>query len=130
MKDLHEIKFEGKVKGHAGMTVPENFFAEFDKQLEAKLDSLTIAEAKPSIAEQPVIGQRSNSRWLRYTSIAASVVAVVVVGLFAMNIDQNTQVEPTATQLAEFEQEESNMEEMMMIGSMSDLDIYEYYCNY
>lgn len=126
MKNLDDIKFEGKIKGHAGMTMPENFFAEFDKQLEAKLDAL---EKLQTTTQQPTIGQ-SKRNWLQYVSVAACAIALVAVGLFVQNLDSNTQAEVEALQLAETENDETSLDEEMLIGTLSDLDLYEYYCNF
>lgn len=124
MENIDEIKFEAGKRQQAGMTVPEGFFEQFQLQLEAKID-----EMEESKQEVPVIEMSSQkSNWIARWSIAACAVVLIGVGAFVMTStpDESLEDVQVAAQ-ADKDVEQSDMEEMMM-HSVNDYDLYEYYC--
>lgn len=122
MKNLDEIKFDEKKRQQAGMTVPEGFFEQFQQQIEAKIDQLESEKQAPVI-EMPVRRHQSlMARW----AVAACAVVLVGVGAFYMTTNEEVQEDVQVAQ-TESVDEQSELEEMMM-HSVSDYDLYEYYC--
>ncbi|MCR5394651.1 MAG: hypothetical protein K6E86_04590 [Bacteroidales bacterium] len=130
MKNLDEIKFDGKKRTQAGMSVPDGFFEQFQQQLEAKIDTLEAVKQSPVIP----MPQQSNTRRLMRWAVAACAVVVISIGaLTYFQMQDDSSVIP-APQTAAIEQavdsveEEYNMEDMVM-RSVNDFELYELYCN-
>ena len=126
MKTLDEIKFQENKRHQAGMTVPEGFFEQFQQQLEAKIDTLEAVRQAP-VVEMPV---RRNS-WLTGWSAAACVVLLIGLGFGVYQwIGEGSLATDTDPQMAKtesVESEEAEMEEMM-IRSVNDFELYDFYC--
>lgn len=131
MKNIDEIKFKEGLRHQAGMTVPDNFFATFQANLEKEIDKLEAQkqQSKPvelriePKAEQPRIGL-----WTRVASIAACVVVLVGVGLFAFNLDSETPAAPELT-AENAEEGEYNETDRLILSSFDDLYLYDLYCD-
>lgn len=127
MKKVEEIKFKEGERSHAGMTVPEGFFQQFQQKLEAEIDR---RESRPAQTPSPVIGRRPLfQRW----AVAAAVVLLLGVGFFIYNsVGEEDALTPGAAQLAanteEADVSASDAEEML-IGSVNDYDLYDLYCD-
>jgi len=124
MKNLDEIKFPETKRQQAGMSVPDGFFEQFQQQLEAKIDTLE------AVRQAPVVEMPARSRWLKGWAIAACAMLIVGIGL---GIGLMTGDEPSATtteqQMAQGENsDEENEMEDMMLRSVNDFELYEYYC--
>lgn len=94
-----------------GMFVPDGFFAEFQKELEKKIDQKT---------------QRHIT--IRRWSIAASICLLLSLTPIAWNAFNNESVSqaPESELLAETETEDMNAEDILT-STITDLDIYEYF---
>ncbi len=123
MNTLDEIKFKRGARRKAGMTVPEGFFEQFQQQLEAKIDTLEAVKPAP-VVEMP----RRNTFTLR-AMIAASVVALVALGIGTYYLLADDPWEDFDTQFAKIDSvaDGSEMEDVV-VGSVNDYDLYEYYC--
>ncbi|MBQ0057576.1 MAG: hypothetical protein KBT20_07965 [Bacteroidales bacterium] len=130
MKNIEDIKFDGKKRSQAGMTVPEGFFEQFQLNLEAEIDRLE-AQKSPQIgkrqeeASQPMIGQKKSNahRW----AIAASVALLIGVGLSLYKYDGQTTAAPEEN-FASYDEEIVTDTDQMLLGSLSEYDLYEMYC--
>lgn len=128
MKNLDDIKFEEGKRQNAGMTVPDGFFEQFQKQLEAKIDTMEAVKPAP-IVEMPM----RKPSWIYRWSVAACVLVLLGTGLGIYQISHDHQILTTEsnTSLAQSQiedvQEITEMEDMM-VGSVNDYDLYEYYC--
>jgi hypothetical protein len=126
-------------RNHGGMTVPDDFFAQFERKMNSIIDAdiaMKEAEASPSIKvekRQPVLRPK---RWIK---VAAMVALVVAVGLaIQFKWFGNNQIDPeNMNQLAGIEQvagdEMDKMEipeqvEDLLMVSTSDYDAYDIYC--
>ena len=126
-------------RNHGGMTVPDDFFAQFERKMNLIIDAdiaMKEAEVSPSIKvekRQPVLRPK---RWIK---VAAMVALVVAVGL-AMQFKWfgNNQIDPeNINQLAGIEQVAGDdidkmeipeqVEDLLMV-STSDYDAYDIYC--
>ena len=109
------------------MTVPEGFFEQFQQQLEAKIDTLEAVKPAAPVVEMP---RRDNSTWLPRAAIAACAVLLVGVGLGVYLLSGG---DPLATDIeSQYAQKESVVDESemedLMVGSVNDYELYEYYC--
>ena len=124
-------------RNHGGMTVPEGFFEQFERKMNAVIDAdLAAKEKTPSIGVET---QQSVLRPKRWIKVAAMVALVVAVGLAIQfkwfgnsKIDSNK-----INQLAGIEQMSSEemekidvpeqVEDLLMV-STTDYDVYDIYC--
>ena len=112
-------------QNHMGMTVPEDFFAQFERKMNAVIDAAALADNTPQTTPTPRTFQLSR-RWL---SIAASVVLLVVIGL-AFQFDCSKIIDqqglmaeaPTPTE------EELNPADDIYYTSLSDYEVYDLIC--
>ena len=66
-------------RNHGGMTVPEDFFAQFERKMNAVIDAdiaAKEAEKKPSIKVESQQSVLSPKRWIKVAAMVAMVVAV------------------------------------------------------
>ena len=127
MKNLDEIRFEEKKRQQAGMTVPDGFFQQFQQQLETKIDAL---EAVKPVAPVVEMSRRSTISHVMRWSVAACCALVLGVGAFFVLSESTTSDGTTPTAAAEsvdVQTEESEMEDMI-IRSVNDFEMYDYYC--
>ena len=139
MKNLDEIKFKEGQRSHAGMSVPENFFQDFQNRLMVEITNrqeLSEKKPEPKIVVSPDLQPEIGKRRYRWISIAACAILVVGIGFFAMNLDQDA-VNPNISQVpagqeiaslaAEAAEEEADTYDMLY-ASMSDMELYDFYC--
>ena len=129
MKTLEEIKFEQNTRNQAGMTVPEGFFEQFQQRIESEVDRYESEKKKAVI---PVIGRRQS--FVRRWSVAAGIAALVGIGIAAYYVADNlldinnSQIDLVAAN--SIDEEFTDAEEQdMAIGSISDFDLYDLYCD-
>jgi len=130
MKNIDEIKFEEGKRHQAGMTVPDNFFATFQANLEQEIDKLEARKSAAKPAElriEPKAAQPRIGLLTRAISIAACAVVLVGVGLFAYNFDNETPADVEGM-VAET-QEEYDETDQLIISSFDDLYLYDLYCD-
>lgn len=124
-------------RNHGGQTVPADFFAQFEKKMNAVIDADVMKKEAEKKAEMPQIQwYRQRRTWM---SLAASFVLIVVVGI-AMHVDHvghKLQNQQDVTQLANTNTDEdyidSDMElmdsvEESYLASTNDYELYELYC--
>lgn len=132
MNDINEIKFQEGKRHQAGMTVPEDFFAKFQAQLEKEIDKIEPKHLEPKAeVSSPSIApaDRRTPTLLRWVSVAACAVVLVTIGLFAFNLDSETAQTVGATEMvAEASDNEYNEEEQMIMSTFNDLYLYDLYC--
>lgn len=130
--------FENARRNHGGQTVPADFFAQFEKKINAAIDADMLVKEAEKKADQPQIQWYQQRRtWM---SLAAGFVLIVVLGI-ALQFDRMghklSEVQ-TATQLANVQQD-NDMEELdaemlemaedSYLTSTNDFELYEYYCD-
>ncbi len=134
--ELPEI-FRDAKRNHGGQTIPIDFFAQFEKKMNAVIDAdIQLKEAEKKVKTPQIQWYRQRRTWM---SIAASFALIVVVGI-AMHVDhighklQNVQ-QPTQfanTQniidLDDPELELPDMVEESYLATTNDYELYEYYC--
>ncbi len=143
MKKVDEIKFKDGARNHAGMTVPDGFFEQFQMNLEAEIDRREALKSETPVLQMssannndhtPVIGQ-SKSLW-QGMSIAAAFVLLLGLGLFMYNsLGEESALPTNEPQLAQ--QTETSAEDIqevsdvkdMIISSVNDYDLYDLYCD-
>lgn len=128
MDKLNDIKFEKGKRHQAGMTVPPDFFANFQANLEKEIDRV---EQEKKVQEQPVLKPTlGRSVVMRWVAAAACAVVLVCIGAIAVQTD-GTQLEPTAPQMAQTESDD-NMEDQtdqLILSAFDDLYLYDLYCD-
>jgi len=124
MKELDDIKFEENKRHQAGMTVPEGFFEQFQLQLEAKIDTLEAVKPAPIIE----MHKRTSTQIISW-AVAACCTLVVGIGAYLMfqNDEQANSSAESAEVVASQNEVESEMEDMI-IRSVNDFELYDYYC--
>lgn len=133
---LPEILRDAK-RNHGGQTVPADFFAQFEKKMNAVIDADVMMKEAEKKAELPQIQwYRQRRTWM---GLAASFALIVVVGI-AMHVDNvghKLQDQQDVTQFASVEDEMEFMEQDMelmdsveesCLASTNDYELYEYYC--
>lgn len=127
-------------RNHGGMTVPEDFFAQFEQKVNAMIDAEISSQKSSELPSlQPQIVHKDRSRvWI---SMAASVVIAVAIGLAWQFVDfsnNETQEIQSVSLFAELENEAVNdgqaielPEEVSdeMMASASDYEIFDIYCD-
>lgn len=123
-------------RNHGGMTVPEDFFSQFERKMNAVIDAaeeVQKAETAPVVQMRPAV-----VRPRRIVQIAATVAIVAGIGIIyhasKFGLSQ-TDVPATIESLAEnqasseseMELPEQVAEEMM--ASTSDYDVFDLYCD-
>ncbi len=126
MKKVEEIKFREGERSHAGMTVPEGFFQQFQEKLEQEIDRRESNVSKPA----PMIGRRPA---IQGWSVAAAVVLLLGLGIFAYNSIGTESVlgqgEPQLAANTEEQEVSATEAEDLLIGSVNDYDLYDLYCD-
>lgn len=127
-------------RNHGGMTVPEDFFAQFEQKVNAMIDAEISSQKSSELPSlQPQIVHKDRSRvWI---SMAASVVIAVAIGLAWQFVDfsnnETQEIQPVSL-FAELENEAVNdgqaielPEEVSdeMMASASDYEIFDIYCD-
>lgn len=129
--------FENARRNHGGQTVPADFFAQFEKKMNAAIDAdILLKEAEKKAAEPKIQWYQSRRTWL---GLAASFLIIVVLGI-ALQFDRighYLSESPEATQLANIQDAEEEddffdvpeMVEESYLASTNDFELYEYYCD-
>ena len=124
-------------RNHGGQTVPADFFAQFEKKMNAVIDAdVLMKEAEKKVAQPQIQWYRQRRTWM---GLAASFVLIIVVGA-AMHFDRIghlLQDQQDVSQLADVNEDEEffdpDMELMdsvedSYLASINDYELYEYYC--
>lgn len=122
-------------RNHGGMTVPENFFEQFELKMNAVIDAEVKAQ-QPSIEIKPAVVAKKNKYWM---SAAAAFVVLFVLSLvlhFVVVGERLSDKESPVQNIASLEQfempEEGSLPESVsdeMLTAASDFDVYEMYCD-
>lgn len=123
-------------RNHGGMTVPENFFEQFELKMNAVIDAEVKAQQQPSIEIKPAVVAKKNKYWM---SAAAAFVVLFVLSLvlhFVVVGERLSDKESPVQNIASLEQfempEEGSLPESVsdeMLTAASDFDVYEMYCD-
>jgi len=126
-------------KNHGGMTVPEDFFAQFEKKMNAVIDAEQLVQKR---GESPVLQPKKASalnprRWM---NVAAAVVLVVGVALLFQYMRSGSQLDEASShalasmdadriemQLDAIELPEQVADEVLT--SVSDYEVFDIYCD-
>lgn len=126
-------------RNHGGQTVPADFFAQFEKKMNAAIDADIMLKEAEKAAEKPQITWYRQRRTLM--GLAASFVLIVVVGI-AMHVDhighklkadaQNS-IQLASESSVDFDLDDPNLElpdmvEDSYLATTNDYELYEYYC--
>lgn len=126
-------------RNHGGMTVPDDFFQQFERKMNAVIDADVAArkaEQEAAASAQPVL-RPALTGWQRYLTVAAAVVIAVALGIFISKqgvVDTpDTSLVPltagtTAAEQPVIEEVTEPVTEELM-ASASDYDIFEYLCD-
>ena len=127
-------------RNHYGMTVPEDFFAQFEKKMNDVID----AEVARTEAAEPVIGRKElpkpsiliPRRWVGIAAVVAIIAAVSLTLQLDFSNDVNTQTPqdgiPTISASSMQSEEDIYLPEQVadeLMASASDYDIFELYCD-
>lgn len=128
-------------RNHGGMTVPDDFFAQFERKMNAVIDAeqhVQQAGVESSPADAPVvpISHGMWSGWRRYASIAATVVLVVGITLFLRLFDTPAnEQQVTSIDFSSFAALDVNAVDLSdqvvdeVLTAATDYDVFEYYCD-
>jgi hypothetical protein len=124
-------------RNHGGMTVPEGFFEQFERKMNAVIDAdLAAKEKTPSIGvetQQPVLRPK---RWIKVAAMVALVVAVGLAIQFkwfgnskidSNKINQLAGIEQMSSEEMEKIDVPEQVEDLLMV-STTDYDVYDIYC--
>lgn len=121
------VEFLASTERRTGMTLPEGFFADFDKRMEAAIDAeeqkkLTVpASTKEQVVE---IGNTRRPLWI---AVAACLLVAVCVLPFMRSL--NTDTTSDAADIAALAVDAMDDEqEDYLLTSISDYEMYDYYC--
>lgn len=124
-------------RNHGGQTVPQDFFAQFEKKMNAAIDADILLQEAEKKAQQPQIKwYREKRTWM---SLAASFLLILVLGI-AMQFDQlghkltgTTHNDNNVAEI-QFEEDDTFLEvpeivEENYLATTNDYELYEYYCD-
>jgi hypothetical protein len=122
----------------SGMTVPENFFEDFKASMEQKIDAYeaerqaaaATTTSKVAAAEpHPELHLNLRRRFALWTGVAACLGLLIGLALPIRFAAPEPSVEPAVASVDEYAEAETQeqLEQDMMLASLSDYDIYEYY---
>lgn len=122
-------------RNHVGMTVPEDFFAQFEKKMNAVIDAeeLTRKAAESPAIRRPETAVLRPKRWI---AVAASVVVIVAVGITWQFNNQSVKISEetidgfaalAGEQIENIELPDQVADEVM--ASVSDYDVFDLYCD-
>lgn len=127
-------------RNHGGMTVPEDFFAQFERKMNAVIDAdiaAKEAEKKPSIKVENQQSVLSPKRWIKVAAMVAMVVAVGFAIQFkwfgqnqidSNNVNQLVNIEQMSSEEMEKIEIPEQIEDVLMV-STNDYDAYDIYCD-
>lgn len=121
-------------RNHGGMTVPDDFFAQFERKMNAVIDA-EVLKQQPAVTPAQPARVFNPYRWI---TIAATVIVVAALGLFVQrqHVDEpqfDAQSSGIVAQMSDMQDEESAelteqlADEMLLIAS--DYDVYDLYCD-
>lgn len=126
-------------RNHGGMTVPEDFFVQFERKMNAVIDAEIAAkeaEKTPSIKGENNQTVLRPKRWIKVAAMVALVVAVGLALQFkwfghsqidSNNVNQLVSVEQLSGDEMEKIEIPEQIEDVLMV-STSDYDAYDIYC--
>ena len=126
-------------RNHGGMTVPEDFFVQFERKMNAVIDAEIAAkeaEKTPSIKGETKPTVLRPKRWIKVAAMVALVVAVGLALQFkwfghsqidSNNVNQLVSVEQLSGDEMEKIEIPEQIEDVLMV-STSDYDAYDIYC--
>lgn len=124
-------------RNNAGMTVPADFFAQFERKMNAVIDA---AEEARKVQPEPVQLRPKTSarRWLSVAALALAVIAASVFLFFGAAEGTVTEADPSALSLASADaaaadatvvEAAAELVADEMTVTASDYDIFDLYCD-
>ena len=124
-------------RNHGGQTVPQDFFAQFEKKMNASIDAQVLLDAAEKKATQPQIQWYRQKRTI--LSLAASFVLILVLGI-AFQFDRlGHMLNETASNVSEIADVQFSDEidfydipefvEESYLATTSDYELYEVFCD-
>lgn len=126
-------------RNHGGMTVPEDFFAQFERKMNAVIDADIAAKKAEKTPSIKVESQQSVLRPNRWIKVAAMVAFIVAVGLAIQfkwfghnqidsnNVNQLVNIEQMSSEEMEKIEIPEQIEDVLMV-STNDYEAYDIYC--
>lgn len=120
-------------RNHGGMTVPDGFFTQFERKMNAVIDAEVMAHGQDAAAESP---RPAVLNWRRWASIAAAVVVVVALSLVVRMQNGSDASADSPSSLAalgegnsaEAAEVQDQIEDGVM-AAVSDYDVFDLYCD-
>lgn len=143
--ELPKVMRDSKVE--PAMSVPTDFFARFEQQMNAVIDAQeaknsdqTPAAAEPAKPQAPVVSMPARAaKTFSWSRVAAVITLVLVVGLGYMMLDKPAEVSsaPSYAETDEVMLDEmsddlnevfSDQSEEVFYASVSDMEVYDLFC--
>ncbi len=136
--ELHLPESFGDVRrNHGGQTVPQDFFAQFEKKMNAAIDAQVLLDAAEKKTTQPQIQWYRQKRTI--LSLAASFVLILVLGIafqfdrLGHKLSEDATVNPTEMADAQYSDDEEYFDvpelvEDSYLATTNDYELYEYFC--
>lgn len=121
-------------RNHGGMTVPDDFFAQFERKMNAVIDADEMAKK----AESEVKMKSPAFNWHRWVSVAASVVVVVAVSIYARISNSGESIPAPSSVASLVDDAESSLADEIVLpeqmadevmSAASDYDVFDLYCD-
>ena len=106
-----------------GMTVPEGFFEDFARQMEAQIDSLPSEQVSTKVVSLHDARRKNLLCWSGI-AVAAALLTLLFSPLW-LDVSVGETLDGQNSLFAETE--ESSVQEEWLLASVSDYDIYEYF---
>lgn len=121
------VEFLATTERKTGMTLPEGFFADFDKRMEAAIDAEEQKKLRVPVADKEQQAEIGSSRRPLWIAVAACLLLAVCVLPFMRSLDpdsanDSSDIAALAVDAMDEEQEE------YLFTSISDYEMYDYYC--
>ena len=124
-------------RNHGGQTVPADFFAQFEKKMNAAIDAHVLLDAAEKKATQPQIQWYRQKRTI--LGLAASFVLILVLGIafqfdrLGHKLSEDATVNPTEMADAQYSDDEEYFDvpelvEDSYLATTNDYELYEYFC--
>lgn len=123
--------FRNARRNHGGMTVPDDFFSQFERKMNAVIDAEVQTQvSKPQLQLKPAASVWNLGRWL---SVAASVALIVGISIM-VNRQQKGETLSDSVQLAAAAAPDASAEAVdpvaeEMMACATDFDVFDLYCD-
>ena len=122
---------EAARRNHGGMTVPEDFFLQFERKMNAVIDAEAATQSQEVAKQAPVATLRPR-RWLYVAALVAAVVAVSLVLRLNHSVEPPMAEHILAETVATGENTSIDVPEQMadeFVSAASDYEVFDLYCD-